>query len=167
MMQDFSLGHLELREREVAIRSANADDKRLLTRWFNNPAVYAYWGGKPLSDDEITEHCTVQVTDDTCWPFIITQNEHPVGFIQAWVRNDMTGGLDLVIAPHHRRKGIGPRALRMLADYLCETAGWKRVTVDPCVDNTAAIAAFERAGFRDTGERFIEDNDLHMVMAFQ
>lgn len=167
MMQDFSLQHLVLRDGNIAIRTASANDEPLLTQWFNDPAVYAYWGGNPLSKEQIAAHCRVQIDDDTCRPFIIMQNDEPAGFMQAWVRSDMAGGLDLFIAPAHRGKGIARRALQLLASYLRGSAGWKRITVDPQIDNTRAIAAFESAGFYDTGERFREGDYTHMVMAFK
>jgi RimJ/RimL family protein N-acetyltransferase len=166
MIKNF-LEQIELRGRDIAIRSATTDDRALLTRWFNDPDVYAHWGGKPLSSEEIEAHCIVQVTDDICRPFIIMHMEYPCGFIQAWLRNDMTGGLDLFVQPKNRRQSIGRRALSLLAAYLREIEGWKRITVDPRVDNTVAIAAFESAGFRDTGERFTEDNVVHMLMEYE
>jgi RimJ/RimL family protein N-acetyltransferase len=91
----------------------------------------------------------------------------PAGFIQAWVRPDMTGGLDLFIAPDRRRKGIALRTLPVLAKHLRDAMGWRRITVDPLVDNAPAVALYERSGFVDTGERFNDDGESHMLMEFR
>jgi RimJ/RimL family protein N-acetyltransferase len=167
MMQDFSLEHLVLTDGNIVIRSAHPSDEKLLTQWFTDPDVYAYWGGRPPSPEEIAAHCQVEISDDTCWPFIILDGTEPAGFIQAWLRDDMTGGLDLFIAPQSRRKGIALRALLVLAKHLRDAMAWKRITVDPSVENAAAIALYERAGFADTGVRFTEENALHMLMEFR
>jgi RimJ/RimL family protein N-acetyltransferase len=169
MITNFALEHLLLRDGGIVIRSAHADDESLLASWFrDNPRIYAYWGGVPLSLEKIAAHCRVDVDEsETCWPFIIIANAQPVGFIQAWVRNDMSGGLDLVLAPQHRRRGIGRRALLMLSAYLRDTAGWARITVDPRIDNIAAVEFFAHCRFFDTGERFSEEDHTHMLMEFR
>ena len=165
MIQDFTLEHLVLSDGDVIVRSAHLDDERVLSVWFSDPGVYAYWGGSPLSDEYIRKRCGVETSDeDTAWPFIIVHQGVPAGFIQAWLRGDRTGGLDLFVSPVHRRKRIGLRALPMLAKYLRDEHGWERVTVDPRADNTGAVAFFERAGFTDSGDRFSEGNDVHILM---
>ena len=167
MMQDLSLEHLVLTDGNIVIRSAHPTDEQLLKHWFSDPDVYRYWGGKPLHPEEIKAHCSVDIREDTCWPFIIVHDGEPSGFIQAWVHKDMTGGLDLFITPKHRRKNVASRTLRLLANYLRDEAGWKRITVDPSIKNAAAIALYERAGFRDTGERFTEHDEMHMLLEFR
>ena len=166
-MQDLSLEHLILTDGNIVIRSAHPTDEQLLTLWFTDPEVYRYWGGKPPNPEEIKAHCSVERNDDTCWPFIIVHDAQAAGFIQAWVREDLTGGLDLFITPKHRRKNVATRTLRLLANYLRDAGGWKRVTVDPSIENTAAIAVYERAGFRDSGERFTEQDQVHMLLEFR
>jgi aminoglycoside 6'-N-acetyltransferase len=165
MIHDVTLEHLVLTDGDVIVRSAHLDDERLLTNWFTDPGVYAYWGGSPLPGEYIRKRCCVETSDnDTAWPFIIVHQGVPAGFIQAWLRADRIGGLDLFVAPAHRRKKIALRALPLLAKYLRDEHGWKRVTVDPRVDNIGAVAFFERAGFTDSGDRFYDGDDLHMLM---
>jgi len=164
MIRDFILEHLVLSDGDVVIRSAHATDEPVLTKWFNDPDVFKYWEGRSPSEEYIRARCTVEVTDDACWPFIIVYGGEPAGFLQAWLRPDMTGGLDLFIAPEHRRKGVALRAVPLLAKYLRDERGWKRTTVDPRADNAAAIALFERAGFVDTGERLHDDDHIYTIM---
>jgi RimJ/RimL family protein N-acetyltransferase len=166
MMQSFALEHLVLSDGRVIIRAAHRNDEVILTQWFNDPGVYVYWGGKALSPEEIAAHCTVQIDDDICWPFIIMDSGKAVGYIHAWLRSDKTGGLDLFVAPQYRRRGIGLRAIRMLAEHLRDEHEWRRITVDPNVENTGAGKFFERAGFVETGEFIHEGNDVLTVMEF-
>jgi aminoglycoside 6'-N-acetyltransferase len=169
MMQEFLLSHLVLTDGDVVIRSAHRNDEALLTEWLNDPEVNRYWDGPPSSQEYIASHCAPDFADDgTMWPFIITQGDTPVGFIQAWRDFSGRSGMDLFIAPPHRRKGIALRAVRILATHLRDELGWQSVTVDPRANNEAAIALYEKAGFVDTGER--QEDEQHqslMIMEFR
>jgi aminoglycoside 6'-N-acetyltransferase len=59
--------------------------------------------------------------------------------------------IDIYLAAEHQRQGLGPEAIRVLATYLVDTLGHHRLTIDPAVDNAAAIRAYERVGFRPVG----------------
>ena len=59
--------------------------------------------------------------------------------------------IDLYLAGDYQRRGLGPEAVRVLAAYLIDARGHHRLTIDPAVDNTSAIAAYERVGFRPVG----------------
>ena len=66
-------------------------------------------------------------------------------------------------------EGAGPDAARALATYLCDEAGWTRVTVDPYVWNDAAIRAWKRAGFAAVEERSPDDEHTSswVLMVFE
>jgi aminoglycoside 6'-N-acetyltransferase len=59
--------------------------------------------------------------------------------------------IDLFLDPAVRGRGLGPDAIRTLAAWLVEVRGHHRLSIDPAVDNTAAIAAYRKVGFRDVG----------------
>ena len=81
--------------------------------------------------------------------FIVESAERPIGFIQYWVGDEpATGGLDMFLVPEARGQGLGPDAARALLGYLLDELGWRRVTVDPLVENTRAVRGYEKAGFR-------------------
>ena len=166
MTQDASLEHLVLSDGQVIVRSAHAGDQPLLMHWLSDPEVYRHWGGKPATAEDAAAHCRVQVEEDVCWPFIISSDGDAAGFIQAW-GVDRRGGLDLFVAPPYRRRGIGTRAVTMLATHLRDAHGWTRITVDPGIDDARAVAFFQRAGFIDTGERLEEDDRTLAVMEFR
>lgn len=69
--------------------------------------------------------------------------------------------LDIFLAPEYQDRGIGPGALRLAAKWLFEQRGHHRLTIDPACENTRAIRAYERVGFRPVGtmRRYERDAD--------
>jgi aminoglycoside 6'-N-acetyltransferase len=59
--------------------------------------------------------------------------------------------IDMFIATEHQGQGIGTDAVRTLVRYLIRQRGHHRLTIDPIVDNLAAIRAYEKVGFRPVG----------------
>lgn len=55
--------------------------------------------------------------------------------------------LDLWVAPQHRGRGLGTRALRLATDWLLGTCGLERVTLLAEPDNAPLLAAARAAGF--------------------
>lgn len=77
-----------------------------------------------------------------------------VGFIQFWEETDPRyrhAALDLFVDPAHHRQGIASEALRILVDRLIADHGHHRVTIDPALDNAAAIACYRGVGFIPVG----------------
>ena len=60
-------------------------------------------------------------------------------------------GIDLFVDPELHGRGIGTEVLRRIVRHLIEDLGHHRVTIDPAVDNAAAVRAYEKAGFRTVG----------------
>jgi aminoglycoside 6'-N-acetyltransferase len=60
-------------------------------------------------------------------------------------------GIDVYLADSHQGRGLGTDAVRTLARHLIEERGHHRLTIDPAVDNVAAIRAYEKVGFRPAG----------------
>src|SRR5947209_7067393 len=59
--------------------------------------------------------------------------------------------IDIYLGRRYQRRGLGPEAIRLLATYLVDELGHHRLTIDPALDNSAAIRAYERVGFRPVG----------------
>ena len=98
--------------------------------------------------------------------FIVESAERPIGFIQYWVGDEpATGGLDMFLVPEARGQGLGPDAARALLGYLLDELGWRRVTVDPLVENTRAVRGYEKAGFRV--EATVEADPPWLLMAVE
>jgi aminoglycoside 6'-N-acetyltransferase len=59
-------------------------------------------------------------------------------------------GLDIILAPAHQDRGLGPEALRTAIDWLV-SRGHHRFTIDPAAHNSRAIRAYAKLGFRPVG----------------
>jgi aminoglycoside 6'-N-acetyltransferase len=62
----------------------------------------------------------------------------------------------MFLIPSCRELGLGPDAARAMVRHLLHERGWRRVTVDPFIDNARAIRAWSKAGFK--AERDVPDH---------
>ena len=86
--------------------------------------------------------------------FVIIAAGAVVGYIQAAEETEPDfrhAGIDLFLATAAQGRGLGPDAIRALAIHLLDDRGLHRLTIDPALDNTAAIRAYEKVGFRLVG----------------
>jgi aminoglycoside 6'-N-acetyltransferase len=60
-------------------------------------------------------------------------------------------GIDLFLDPALHGRGLGTEAVRRVVRHLIDDRGHHRITIDPAAANTAAIRAYEKAGFRRVG----------------
>lgn len=60
-------------------------------------------------------------------------------------------GMDVFLTTSRHGQGLGTEAIRLLARQLFEGRGHHRLTIDPAADNTTAIRAYARVGFRRVG----------------
>jgi len=77
-----------------------------------------------------------------------------VGYIQYYEEADddyRHAGLDVAIAAEHQGQGLGVDALVTMVRHLIDDLGHHRVVIDPAADNTRAIRAYEKVGFRPVG----------------
>ena len=149
----------------ITLRAVKPADLDLLAAWFSDAAVYAYWGGEPLSRDEVIRQFFDGKDDDVA-PMVVESGGVALGYIQAWCDSAASGGIDVVLLPHARGRSIGPAAVRLLAHWLRAQLDWTRITVDPLRANDRAIRAFEAAGFALERECFADDGDRHALMAW-
>ncbi len=85
------------------------------------------------------------------------------GLIQYWEEREPKyrhAGIDLFLDPALHSRGIGTKAVRELVRHLIEERGHHRVTIDPATANTAAIRAYEKAGFRPVGVMRQSERDV-------
>jgi RimJ/RimL family protein N-acetyltransferase len=67
---------------------------------------------------------------------------------------DRRGTLSMVLGQSaDRRRGLGSEALGLFLDHLFGERGLRRVELNVFADNTAAVACYRRAGFREEGRR--------------
>lgn len=147
----------------VWVRLATDDDAQLIADWTDDPQVHRWWGGRAIAVDEVRAKYTGRRAPKVI-SYVICEQEDPVGYVQAWQRHDRCG-LDMFIASHAQGRGVGSVAARALSEELTG-AGWEPLTVDPALDNSAAIKAWRSAGFVETGEPVDDDGVLVQLMTF-
>jgi aminoglycoside 6'-N-acetyltransferase len=150
------------------LRPVSPADLDLLAGWLADPGVYEFWGGAPL-DRETVDAQFIGGRYPGVQVFIIVADGRPIGYIQFWHTDDDptadNGGIDMVLLPAERGRGLGPDAARAIIDYLIRERGWRRVTVDPALDNPAAIRAWARAGFVADHEQPDHPDGPALIMA--
>ncbi|MFD8686102.1 GNAT family N-acetyltransferase [Streptomyces sp. NPDC059651] len=137
-------------------------DLDLLARWFASPDFVEHWDGVPKSRDEVAEKY-IGRRRPRVESFLVLAQGTPVGYAQYWHAGVEEGGIDMVLGPDARGRGLGPDAARALLAHLGGSLGWRRVTVDPVRENLRAVRAWGKAGFRPVSG---EDENLVMEFAF-
>jgi GNAT superfamily N-acetyltransferase len=88
--------------------------------------------------------------------WMIEYDGHPAGFVVLTVSFSMEyGGLrgfvdDFFVAPQYRHRGLGHAALEEVK-RACRRRGVRALMVETGPDNDAALNAYRRAGFTDSG----------------
>lgn len=136
------------------------DDLPLVVEWRSRPEVHEWYGGRPVTAEEIrTRHLQSGDSTTRC---IVHLDGRPIGhlqfyeYVEAWrpavglgAADDGVWGIDVYLGdPTLHGKGIGSRLVRGVAERLVADHGARRVLIDPHVGNHAAVRAYEKAGFR-------------------
>jgi aminoglycoside 6'-N-acetyltransferase len=156
-----------IRGHRVRLRPTGEGDLELLLQWFRDPEVYRWWGGRPRTRAEVQEKYLGR-RRPRVESYVVEADGEPVGYIQSHTgfapyHPPGEGGIDMFVAPHVRRRGVGVDAARTLAQHLLRECGWRRVTVDPAKDNPRALAFWRAAGFRHVGDRDDVDGPAELL----
>jgi aminoglycoside 6'-N-acetyltransferase len=152
----------------IALRALREGDEAELLRIYRTPEVARWWGapepGFPWSDDPESERFAIELrgadpggtSDGARRPESqgALVGMTLVGMIQVYEEQTPRyrhAAIDLFLDPAVRGRGIGGEAVAQLARMLFEERGHHRVTIDPAVDNLAAVRAYEKVGFRRVG----------------
>lgn len=137
---------MELRGARVLLRAPGPEDAEELRRIHHTPQVFAWWGRPddrfPFEEEERMTFLAITV-DCAVAGWIQFEEELDPAFRHASV--------DLFVDPARHRRGLGSDAIEAVRRHLVEERGHHRITIDPCVDNAAAIACYTRAGFEPVG----------------
>lgn len=126
-----------------SLRRWTPDDAAALDRIVRAPEVAMWWG-----DDDFAA-----VSDDS-WRYVLLVDGRVRGMLQFYEEDSPEyrhAGIDVFLDPALRGRGIGVSALRLLARWLFTGRGHHRIVIDPAVDNTAAVRAYEKVGFQRVG----------------
>ncbi|HTD57962.1 MAG TPA: GNAT family protein [Solirubrobacteraceae bacterium] len=130
----------------LVLRPLAGDDESELRRIHSTPEVALWWGlpeeGFPWSDEPESTRLTIEV--DGAVAGMIQFGEEPTPKYRH-------ATIDLFLDPALHGRGLGTEAVRRLVAYLIDERGHHRVTIDPGVENVAAIRSYEKAGFKPVG----------------
>ena len=117
---------------------------------FAEPAVARWW---PRFDRAKIEAELVHPEEETT-VYVITVDDEVAGVIQSWEEDDPDyrhASLDIAVASRWHGTGVAVDALRTLARHLVTTERHHRLAIDPALDNSRAIACYQKVGFRPVG----------------
>jgi aminoglycoside 6'-N-acetyltransferase len=131
---------------ELVLRPLVEGDEVELLRIHATPEVTRWWDvpeqGFPWSDDPESSRLAIEA-DGAVVGLIQFSEELEPKYRHATI--------DIFLDPAVRGRGIGTEAVRRLARYLIDDRAHHRITIDPAAANTAAIRAYEKAGFEPVG----------------
>jgi RimJ/RimL family protein N-acetyltransferase len=144
----------------VILRPLAEGDAPELRRILETPEVKRWWDVVPDDfpwDDPEATRLTIWV-DDAIAGLIQFGEETEPKYRHA--------SIDLFLDPLLHGRGIGTDVVGRVVAHLIEDRGHHRITIDPAVDNHAAIRSYEKAGFRAVGvmrayERDVEGGGWH------
>lgn len=134
----------------VTLRPVVTDDAPALAAMLAEPAVAQWW---PAFDERrVLQELVADEPGER--HYVIELDGRVIGFIQSFEEEDADfrhASIDLFLGPAMHGQGLGPDAIRVLAQHLIAERGHHRLTIDPAADNQAAIAAYQKVGFRAVG----------------
>jgi aminoglycoside 6'-N-acetyltransferase len=139
----------QLRGEQVVLRPLAAADVERIAAIQAEPEVSRWWG--PPDATELRRQAEGRSEDKA---LAIEAEGEVVGLIQYYEENEPDyrhAAIDIFLAEPAQGRGLGPDAVGTLARYLIDERGHHRLTIDPAVDNTRAIRAYEKVGFRPVG----------------
>jgi aminoglycoside 6'-N-acetyltransferase len=134
----------------VTLRPGTSDDIEDLVELLREPSV-ARWWREPEPADEIAAKLrgvsyAVQL--------VVEVDGELAGGIEYLEENEPDyrhAGIDIFLGTRWQGRGLGAEAVGLLATYLVHERGHHRLTIDPAVANTAAIACYRKVGFCNVG----------------
>ncbi|HVC85393.1 MAG TPA: GNAT family protein [Solirubrobacteraceae bacterium] len=138
----------------LVLRPLAAGDEAELLRIHRAPEVMRWWDipdeAFPWDEPEATR-LTIEVDGATAG-LIQFSEEHEPKYRHAEI--------DLFLDPALHGRGLGSEAVRRVVRHLVEERGHHRITIDPAVDNVAAIRAYAKAGFTPVGVMRRSERDV-------
>lgn len=139
-----------LRSQRLLLRPPRDEDLPELVRILAEPEVARWWYG--FGPERVRAELIHPDSDVTV--FVLEHEGRVIGAIQFGEEADPQyrhASIDLFLGARDWGKGLGPEAIRTLAEYLFRERGHHRIVIDPAADNVRAIRTYEKAGFRRVG----------------
>jgi aminoglycoside 6'-N-acetyltransferase len=133
----------------VTLRPLTEEDIEQLAEIVACPGVREWWGAIDLDPERLRG----ELRNDGA-AFAIDAEGALAGWLAITEETDPDyrhAGLDVILAPRHQGRGLGPEALRTAIRWLVEERGHHRFTMDPALENERAIRAYSAVGFQGVG----------------
>lgn len=151
------------------------EDYTAMRNWFLEPELkqWVWCDEKDETDvplERIIEKYGSRVKSLTdVFPYFILRDNEPIGFIQYYLHDDKSIGLDMWIGVlKERNNGYGTEALKQMIQIIHQNHPWaKELFIDPEVENVRAIKCYQNAGFKSVGEIISDEGDrclLHKIV---
>jgi aminoglycoside 6'-N-acetyltransferase len=138
----------------VMLRPLAKGDETELVRIHRTPGVMRWWDlpeeGFPWDEPESTRF-TIEV-DGAIAGLIQYSEQHEPKYRHAEI--------DLFVDPRLHNRGVGAEAIAQVARLLIDERGHHRITIDPALDNVAAIRCYEKVGFKRVGVMRESERDV-------
>lgn len=151
----------------VTFAAIDKSNMPYLEHWFSMPHVLEWWEDSHETLEDIKSGEYFKEYDVSS--FIAAIDGQPIAYIQAWKpsANDEypwqadlpkdARGIDLFIGPpEYLGKGIGPQIISAFIKKL-RNEGAGSIFIDPDPNNSRAVRAYEKLGFKKIG--FVKDVD--------
>jgi aminoglycoside 6'-N-acetyltransferase len=130
----------------LRLRPLAPGDEAELLHIHATPEVAHWWDapdeGFPFSDDPESTRLVIEVDGAVAGMIQYAEELEP---------KYKHASIDLFLDPAVHNQGLGTEAVRRVVRMLVEECGHHRITIDPATANTAAIRAYEKAGFQPVG----------------
>jgi aminoglycoside 6'-N-acetyltransferase len=137
----------ELHGERVRLRPVVRDDVAVLRAFLGEPDVGRWWPQPPADEDfPFDEPGVVVLTIE-----VDGAVAGLIQFLEELEPDYRHASIDVFLGSAFHGRGLGPDAVRTVVRHLILDRGHHRLTIDPTVANTRAIAAYRRVGFRDVG----------------
>lgn len=133
----------------LVLRPIQEDDLWPLVAILGQPGVARWWGAW---DHARAKAELLEGDDIVVWT--IVHGDRIAGAIQIGENDDPQykhASIDLFLAESFQGQGLGPEAIKRVVQHVIDDRGHHRMVIDPAAENDAAIAAYERVGFRRVG----------------
>ncbi|MDE5801419.1 MAG: GNAT family N-acetyltransferase [Lachnospiraceae bacterium] len=139
--------------------------------WFLEPELQEWvWcdekGEPPVPLERIIEKYGARVKNPIdAFPYFILRDGEAIGFIQYYIQDKTTIGLDMWIGVlKERNNGYGTEALKQMVQLIHQKYPYvKEVFINPDPENKRAIKCYQKAGFKHCGE-MMDDGDLSLLL---
>jgi aminoglycoside 6'-N-acetyltransferase len=138
--------HPVLQGDRVRLRPSSERDLDTLSEWFATRANFRWWGGRALGRDEVAAKY-IGRRCPTVEAFIVESDGRAIGYAQYHLEGPNEAGLDMLLLPEFRGRGLGPEVASVMINHLRAVLGVVVITADPMLDNDRAIAAWLKAHF--------------------